>query len=76
MSDTLSDADWDDLTDLITEAPAERVRLAMGRLVDAASASFTASLAGVDRLLHLASVSSGTEFDRALLAELRRLSAH
>jgi hypothetical protein len=76
MTDNLSDADWDDLADLITEAPAERIRVAMRRVVDAASASVAASLAGVDRLLHLASISSGDAFDRALLSELRRLSVH
>ena len=75
MAEQLSDADWDDLADLITEAPPERIRLAM-RHLKASAAAVTALLSGADRLLHLATISSGSAFDLALLRELRRLSVH
>ena len=75
MTDRLSDADWDDLADLITEAPPDRIRLAM-RHLNAPSTSAAVLLSGADRLLHLATVSSGNAFDLALLRELRRLSVH
>lgn len=75
MTDELSDADWDDLADLITEAPPQRIQLAMN-CIGAASATASAWRNGVDRLLHLATISSGNAFDRALLHQLRRLSVH
>jgi hypothetical protein len=75
MSDQLSEFDWRELTDLITAAPPERVRLAVSR-VNASCAPGTPLITPVDRLLHLATISSGDAFDRALLGELRRLSIH
>ena len=75
MSDQLSELDWQELTDLITTAPPERIRLAVSR-VNASSAPATVLITEVDRLLHLATISSGDAFDRALLGELRRLSIH
>jgi hypothetical protein len=75
MSNHLSELDWQELTDLITTAPPERVRLAVSR-VNASCAPTTTLLTAVDRLLHLATISSGDAFDRALLGELRRLSLH
>lgn len=75
MTDTFSDADWEELADLVTEAPPERIRLAM-RHIDASGASATALLSGADRLLRLATISPGNAFDMALLRELRRLSVH
>src|SRR5215468_8560714 len=75
MSDQLSELDWQELTDLITTAPPERIRLAVRR-VNTSGAAATTLRTEVDRLLHLAAISSGTAFDKALLAELRRLSLH
>jgi hypothetical protein len=75
MNHQLSELDWQELTDLIATAPPERIRLAVSR-VNTSSAPATALLTEVDRLLHLAAISSGDAFDRALLGELRRLSAH
>ena len=46
------------------------------RRVNASCAPATALRTHVDRLLHLGAISSGDAFDRALLAELRRLSVH
>jgi hypothetical protein len=56
-------------------APDEHVKLAVSR-VNASRATATPLLTAVDRLLHLATISSGDAFDRALLGELRRLSIH
>ena len=75
MNDRLSERDWQELTDLITTAPPQRIRLAMKR-VNALCAPTKTLLTEVDRLLHLAAISSGDAFDRALLVELRRLSVH
>jgi hypothetical protein len=75
VSEHLSDCEWDDLADLITEAPPERIQLALRR-VDASAGAAVVLPSGVDRLLHLATISSGNAFDRALLRELRRLSVH
>lgn len=75
MSNHLSEFDWQELTDLITTAPPERVRLAVSR-VNALCAPATPLITPVDRLLHLAAISSGDAFDRALLGELRRLNIH
>jgi hypothetical protein len=77
MTDKLSDTDWQELTALIAEAPPERIQTAVSRV--SASAVLTARegtgrlLTGVDWLLHLAMISSGYAFERALLQELRRL---
>jgi hypothetical protein len=75
MSHQLSELDWQELTDLITTAPPERVKLAVSR-VNASCAPAAPLMTAVDRLLHLAAISSGDAFDRALLWELRRLSIH
>jgi hypothetical protein len=75
MSTQLSELDWQELTDLITAAPPARVRLAVSR-VNASCAPAAPLMTAVDRLLHLAAISSGDAFDRALLGELRRLSIH
>jgi hypothetical protein len=75
MTDIFSDADWEELADLVMDAPPERLRLAM-RHIDASGASATALLSGADRLLRLATISPGNAFDMALLRELRRLSVH
>jgi hypothetical protein len=63
------------LADLIADAPPQRIRLAMSQ-VHAPGAAATALLSGADRLLHIATISSGDAFERALLQELRRLSVH
>jgi hypothetical protein len=75
MNDYLSDHDWQELTELITTAPPERVRLAM-KHVNASCAPTQTLVTEADRLLHVATISSGDAFDKALLAELRRLSLH
>ena len=75
MTDDLTDADWDDLADLITEAPLQRIQLAMS-CIGASTASAAAWRSSADRLLQLATISSGNAFDRALLKQLRRLSVH
>jgi hypothetical protein len=78
MSDTpLSSSDWQELTTLIVEAPPDRIRVAVNR-VSASAVLFAREdpgrlLTGVDWLLHLAEISSGYAFERALLRELRRL---
>lgn len=78
MSDApLSASDWQELTTLIVEAPADRIRVAVNR-VSASAVLFAREdpgrlLTGVDWLLHLAEISSGYAFERALLRELRRL---
>jgi len=82
MSHKLTDSEWNELVDLITSAPAARMGAALRRLVihqttpttpaDPTSANRTTE----DWLLHLAAISSGEAFDRALLTELRRLSIH
>ena len=76
MSDQLSELDWQELTDLISASPPERIRRAVNRLNALSTPAATTLLTEVDRLLHLATISSGNAFDRALLAELRRLSLH
>jgi len=55
MSDQLSELDWQELTDLITTAPPERIRLAVSR-VNASSAPATVLITEVDRLVHLATI--------------------
>jgi hypothetical protein len=83
MSHKLTDSEWDELVDLIAASPAARMGEALKRL-DAGQASSSLAPAEPaathrtteDWLLHLASISSGEAFDRALLTELRRLSIH
>jgi len=82
MTHKLTDSEWDELVDLITMAPATRMGEALRRLVvDQATPAAPADPTSGNRttedwLLHLASISSGEAFDRALLTELRRLSIH
>ena len=78
MTNRLSDADWEELSVLIENAPPDRLKVAMSRLrVPTNTDSESPHLAiGAERLLHLATISSGDAFDRALLKELRRLSVH
>jgi hypothetical protein len=82
MSHKLTDSEWNELVDLITSAPAARMGEALRRLVIHQTATTTpadptpANRTTEDWLLHLASISSGEAFDRALLTELRRLSIH
>jgi len=81
----LTEAEWDDLVDLITASPAERIDQALKRIVAAHRpisnpkhqlAPTAQPLTSEGWLIHLATVSSGAAFDRALLHELRRLSVH
>jgi len=80
IMDKLSDADWQELALLIEEAPVGRIHAAMSRVDPSAAPIPTASAVRLvtwfDRLVHLATISSGSSFDRALLRELRRLSVH
>jgi hypothetical protein len=80
MTHKLTDSEWDELVDLIAASPAARMGEALRRL-DAGQESPIAPGDPIgshrtteDWLLHLASISSGEAFDRALLTELRRLS--
>jgi hypothetical protein len=85
MKHQLSDAEWDDLIELIAASPAERIDQALKRVVlrprtgrppkrRLIPTSQPVTLEG--RLIHLAVISPGAQFDRALLTELRRLSVH
>lgn len=80
MNDEFSEADWQELTLLIANAPPGRMQVAVNRVsvptVPVAREPATRLLTGFDRLLHLAAISSGSAFDRALLLELRRLNVH
>ena len=80
IMDRLSDADWQELALLIEAAPVGRIRAAMSRVdpsvVSTPPASAARLVTWFDRLLHLATISSGSAFDRALLHELRRLRVH
>lgn len=82
MEPRLTDTEWDELVDLIAASPTGRMDEALKRLGGHASSiastdsSATELRTPEDWLLHLASISSGEAFDRALLTELRRLSAH
>ena len=75
-----SETDWQELTLLIAEAPPGRMQVAMSRVSVLASSKgrkpATRLLTGFDRILHLAAISSGSDFDKALLVELRRLNVH
>jgi hypothetical protein len=83
MAHKLTDTEWDELVDLIAASPAGRMGEALKRL-EAGRASSTSKTdlpaahprTTEDWLLHLATISSGEAFDRALLTELRRLSLH
>ena len=82
MTHKLTDSEWDELVDLIAASPAARMGEALRRLDAGEGPSIapvdptTAHRTTEDWLLHLASISSGEAFDRALLTELRRLSLH
>ena len=83
MEPKLTDTEWDELVDLIAASPIGRMDEALKRLNagDALSLDLPDPLDAElrtteDWLLHLASISSGEAFDRALLTELRRLSLH
>jgi hypothetical protein len=84
-SPRLTESEWDDLLDLIAESPAERLNHAFTRVGAtrhvATKHQHPFELAAQPRtvegwLIYLASISSGDTFDRALLAELRRLRLH
>jgi hypothetical protein len=85
MSRQFTESEWDDLLDLIAESPAERLNHAFAHvgarrhistdeLHPFALAAQPHTIEGW--LLHLAAISSGDAFDRALLVELRRRSIH
>jgi hypothetical protein len=83
MAQKLTDAEWNELVDLIAASPAGRMGEALKRLHAGHASSISlmdppaAHLRTTeDWLLHLATISSGEAFDRALLTELRRLSLH
>jgi hypothetical protein len=80
MKEELSDSDWQELAQLIEDAPLGRLQVAMNCLplatVSETPAVAPRLLTGVERLLHFAAMSSGRAFDRALLVHLRRLSVH
>jgi len=83
MEPKLTDTEWDELVDLIAASPIGRMDEALKRLAvgDVSSPDLPDPPAEElrtteDWLLHLASISSGEAFDRALLTELRRLSLH
>jgi len=82
-SPRLTQSEWDDLLDLIAASPAERLNHAFIRVGARRHATTSHGhpfeMAAQPRtiegwLIYLASISSGDTFDRALLAELRRLS--
>ena len=76
----LTDVEWDELVDLIAASPTERMDEALKRLAVGHPSSSNRRpwqpRSTEEWLVHLASISSGTAFDRALLTELRRLSLH
>lgn len=85
MAHRLTDAEWADLVELIAASPADRINQALKCIVIAPrhlalmpqqreTTHTRTAVAG--RLIHLATVSSGAAFDRALLTTLRRLSVH
>ena len=83
MEPKLTDTEWDELVDLIAASPIGRMDEALKRLAPGhASSADSPDPPGAelrtteDWLLHLAAISSGEAFDRALLTELRRLSLH
>jgi len=85
MAHTLTDAEWDELVELIEESPSTRIGEALSRLPPTTKRRArgvieknrrNSRLSPEDWLLHIASISSGPAFDRALLQELRHLSVH
>lgn len=76
MTPHLTESDWEELAGLIDSAPPGRIQVAIHRLGVVPSGATPRLVSGIDRLLHLATLSSGTAFDRALLEELRRLNVH
>jgi hypothetical protein len=80
MPNDFSPDDWQELVPLIDEAPPERIYAAMKVLNIFSwcdpSARPPRLFTGVERLLHMRTVSSGNALHRALLKELRRLSVH
>jgi len=85
MAHTLTDAEWDELVELIEESPSTRIGEALSRLPPTTKRRArgviekhrrNSRLSPEDWLLHIASISSGPAFDRALLRELRHLSVH
>jgi len=76
----LTDAEWDELVDLIAASPRERMGEALKRIAAMYPWSNRPSASPIrsteEWLLHLATISSGDAFDRSLLTELRRLSIH
>jgi hypothetical protein len=85
MAHKLTDAEWEDLVNLISSSPAERIDQALRRIMITIRphSAATTRLAYTFRprsvegwLIQLGSISPGAAFDRALLAELRRLSTH
>jgi len=83
MTHALTDAEWDELVGLIAASPARRMREALKRMAVMHRSSTVAPnppgrgpRTAEDWLLHLATISTGEAFDRALLMQLRRLSLH
>ena len=83
MAHALTDAEWDELVDLIAASRARRMGEALKRMAVMHPSSTVAPNppgrglhTAEDWLLHLATISSGEAFDRALLMQLRRLSLH
>ena len=85
MKYQLTDVEWNDLIGLIAASPGERIDQALKRIVMRVRTRrppkrrltpTTQPVTVEGWLIHLAGVSPGAEFDRALLTELRRLSVH
>ena len=75
----LTDAEWDELVDLIAASPTDRMDEALNRMAVGHPSSNRPPWqprSTEEWLVHLASISPGPAFDRALLTELRRLSLH
>ena len=80
MVHKLTDREWEELEKLIAESPIGRVGVALKRMAVRYPSS-KRRLAEQPRstegwLVHLALISPGIGFDRALLRELNRLSVH
>jgi hypothetical protein len=76
----LTDAEWDELVQLIADSPTGRMDEALKRMKQMAVGRRSSNRqrwqprSTEEWLVHLASISPGPAFDRALLTELRRLS--
>jgi hypothetical protein len=73
----LTDAEWDELVELIAASPTERMDEALKRTAighPSSDGPRWQPRSTEEWLVHLASISPGPAFDRALLMELRRLS--